>query len=153
MSRSALITDLTHFIGQPSAQALRAEGYQVFGTDETFAHEEHRLAAEAATPGLIALAPRSPEDLIKAVVEKAGSLDVLINNDAYPAEKFAIEDVPEENMKPWCTAPCAYVALPCLSSKSKGKEKSFSSPQPPLSMACPISAFIWPRAGLETLLH
>lgn len=99
MSRSALITDLTHFIGQPSAQALLALNYQVFGTDDTFSNEEHRLAAEAASPGLIALAPSSPEELIAAVVAKAGTLDVLINNDAYPAEKFAIEDVPDENMK------------------------------------------------------
>lgn len=92
LPRTVLITDVTRFIGMPGSKALLEEGYKVFGTDPDFTDDGKRSAYEKACPGATALLPGSPDTLVTEVVKKGGALDVLINNDAYPAHRAAVEE-------------------------------------------------------------
>lgn len=89
----ALITDVLHFIGQSSAEALSNDGFQVLCCDEAFTDAEERSKFEADHPGLTALAAQTPEEIKSTVQTEYRRLDVLVNNDAYPAEKAPIEEI------------------------------------------------------------
>lgn len=96
MSRTVLITDVTRFIGQPGTKALLEEGYRVFGTDPSFTDEKERKTYEDTHPGATALVPQKPDTLVTKIVEEAGTLDVLINNDAYPATRAPVDEASDE---------------------------------------------------------
>jgi len=91
-NRVALITDVLHFIGASSAEALAEDGFTVYCHDEAFSDPAERAAFGAAHPRLRPLAEQSPQDLIAAVQAAEGRLDALVHNDAYPAERAKIED-------------------------------------------------------------
>ncbi len=92
-SRIALVTDVLHFIGHSSAAALADDGFRVLCQDEAFTEPRERAAFGAAHPALTPLAAQSPEQIKAAIVADYGRIDVLVNNDAYPAEKASIEEV------------------------------------------------------------
>jgi NAD(P)-dependent dehydrogenase (short-subunit alcohol dehydrogenase family) len=87
-----LITDALHFLGIPGSQALIAEGAKVYAQDEAFTEASNRASFEKEVPGAIALAEQEPEVIVDQVVAKEGRLDVMINNDAFPALKAAIDE-------------------------------------------------------------
>ncbi len=87
-----LITDATHFVGKPGCTVLAREGATVYAQDDSFTSTADREAFEKAVPGIVALAEQEPADVVAAVLAKEGRLDVLINNDAYPAVKATIDD-------------------------------------------------------------
>ncbi|MBX3447289.1 MAG: SDR family oxidoreductase [Parvibaculaceae bacterium] len=98
MTRSILITDIAHFVGGPSARALLAEGAAVYGVDASFADAAAREAFEAKLPGVKALAARTPEEAVADVMERQGRLDVLINNDAWPAVRGPVDEATDKDM-------------------------------------------------------
>lgn len=98
MARSILITDITHFVGGPSARALLAEGARVYGVDASFADAAARAAFEAKVPGVKALPAQAPQDAVAGVVEAEGRLDVLINNDAWPAVRGPVDEATDKDM-------------------------------------------------------
>lgn len=87
-----LITDATHFIGKPGSTVLAREGAKIYAQDASFIEPEARTEFEQTVPGVTALAEQEPEDVVAAILKAEGRLDVLINNDAYPAVKATIED-------------------------------------------------------------
>jgi len=98
--RSALVTDAQHFIGASSAMALAGTGFRVFCQDDAFVDEAVRSDFEQKYPGLVALAEQDAETLREATFAAAGPLDVLVHNDAYPADRAPIgEACPDELRK------------------------------------------------------
>lgn len=94
-----LITDATHFLGSPGAKVLTAEGATVYAQDATFTDEKVRQSFEQSIPGVSALAEQEPEQVIDAVLAREGRLDVLINNDAYPAIRASIDTADIEDFR------------------------------------------------------
>lgn len=86
--RTALVTDAQHFIGASSAHALAASGYRVFCQDAAFTADVPRKEFEAQHPGLKAVKAQTAADLRA----ETGPLDLLVHNDAWPADKAPIED-------------------------------------------------------------
>ncbi|MBL4667481.1 MAG: SDR family oxidoreductase [Sneathiella sp.] len=94
-----LITDATHFVGKPGASVLIREGATVFAQDASFASEAARNAFSELVPGVIPLAEQEPAEVLEAVLKAKKHLDVLINNDAYPAIRSPIEDASIEDFR------------------------------------------------------
>lgn len=97
--RTALVTDAQHFIGASSAMALAKAGLRVFCQDAAFGDEAVRRDFEARYPGLVALTAQTAPDLQAEIAAAAGSLDVLVHNDAYPAEKVPIDEASAESFR------------------------------------------------------
>lgn len=98
MARSILITDIAHFVGGPSARALLAEGAHVYGVDASFGDAAARAAFEEKVPGVRALATQDPAEAVAAVIEAEGSLDVLVNNDAWPAVRGPVDEATDKDL-------------------------------------------------------
>lgn len=98
MARSILITDIAHFVGGPSARALLAEGAAVHGVDASFIDASARSDFENKVPGVKALAAQDPHEAVAAVLEAEGRLDVLINNDAWPAVRGAVDEATDTDL-------------------------------------------------------
>lgn len=86
-----LITDIEHFVGKPSAQALLAAGATVYGTDPAYDDAAIRQKAEQSLPGLKTISGSDPVIAAGRVLETEGRIDVLINNDAFPAIRAPID--------------------------------------------------------------
>ncbi len=100
LPRTALVTDVCHFVGRSSALALQADGFHVFAQDESFTAADARTAFEAETPGVTALTAQSGPDLRAALADHGvDALDALINNDAFPAERMKLEDASANDMR------------------------------------------------------
>jgi NAD(P)-dependent dehydrogenase (short-subunit alcohol dehydrogenase family) len=91
-NKTILVTDATHFLGKPGISALVRDGASVFAQDASFTQAKARSDFEALIPGVTALAEQAPKDVIQAVLKAAGQLDVLVNNDAFPALKASIDE-------------------------------------------------------------
>lgn len=96
-NKVAFITDYEHFAGHPAAQALLDQGARVYATDATFSSDDARAAAEARHPGLIATEGADPVAAAEEVLSKESRVDILINNDAFPALKASIDTATDED--------------------------------------------------------
>lgn len=94
--RVALITDVTHFLGKPVACALAADGIVAYGCDPDLADPQRRKEAETEAPDLKLLDVSTPGDAVAAVLEAEGRLDILVNNDAYPAVRAPLKSAGRE---------------------------------------------------------
>lgn len=131
-----LITDAMHFLGTPGSKALTAEGATVYAQDETFTDSAARAAFEALVPGTVALTKQDPKEVIDAVLAKEGRLDVLINNDAFPALRASIDTADIEDFRKTVDALMVrgfsyakYASIPMKAAKS-GKMIFVSSAAP-----------------------
>lgn len=97
--RVALVTHVNHFAGLPAAEALASKGMVVLCHDTEFTHDAARHAFAADHPGLHALAEQRPEDLVERATVGFGRIEVLVNNDAFPAIRAAIEDAHMEDLR------------------------------------------------------
>ena len=77
LSRVALVTGASSGFGQATAALLAAQGFQVFGTSRTPAHN---------TTGSFELLPldvdseASVQTCIQKILERTGRIDLLVNN-------------------------------------------------------------------------
>ncbi len=94
-----LITDIEHFIGHPSAKALLEAGATVYGTDPAFTEAIVREKAEAAVPGLNAVPGADPVVAANRVLEEVGCIDVLVNNDAFPALRAPVDAASDADLE------------------------------------------------------
>jgi len=95
---AALVTNVTHFAGPPAVEALVAAGFRVFCHDPGFAEPGTRSGYIGTSPHVHALAAREPDAIVSEAIGAAGSLNVVVSNDSYPAivgpvEKAAIGDL------------------------------------------------------------
>ncbi len=90
--RVVLVTQVQHFVGGPAVAALLAAGARVVAQDDDFADRGIRDGWSAAHPGVVATGEQEPDALVKVAVDAFGRLDALVNNDAYPAVKGAVDE-------------------------------------------------------------
>jgi len=94
-----LITDIEHFIGRPAAKALIEAGATVYGTDHAFSDKTVREAAEQALPGLKTVSGTDPVVAAGRVLEETGRIDLLVNNDAFPALRASLDTAKDEDLE------------------------------------------------------
>ncbi|WP_340149443.1 SDR family oxidoreductase [uncultured Sneathiella sp.] len=94
-----LITDALHFLGKTGCRVMIGEGATVYAHDEAFGDAAARDAFETEIPGVHPLAEQDPTELVEKVVAAEGRIDVMINNDAYPAIKSAIDEADVEEFR------------------------------------------------------
>jgi NAD(P)-dependent dehydrogenase (short-subunit alcohol dehydrogenase family) len=89
-----LITGASSGVGQATARLLAQKGYRVFGTSRNPAHANTISGVE-----MLALDVRSDDSVaacVRAVIQRAGQLDVLVNNAGYElagaSEEISIEE-------------------------------------------------------------
>lgn len=97
--RLVLITNVEHFAGPPAAAELSKRGATVICHDKSFADDDTRQRYEDAHPNRKVMAQQDPVDLIAAVTEKFGVVDVVISNDAFPAIRAKVEEATAEDMR------------------------------------------------------
>jgi len=95
----ALVTHVNAFVGLASAEALRRAGTTVVCHDPGFGDDETRTLFADAHPELRVIAEQRPDDMAAAVTQLFGRLDVLVNNDPFPAIRAPIEDARLEDLR------------------------------------------------------
>ncbi|WP_169569798.1 SDR family oxidoreductase [Sneathiella limimaris] len=151
-----LVTDATHFIGKPGISALLRDGATVYAQDASFIESSARTDFEKLVPGVHALAAQEPSQVVAEVLDKAGWLDVLINNDAYPAVKAAVEDVDMDEFRKMLDAllvrgmDYAKQVTPHMKSQGSGKIIFVSSAAPKHGIPN-YSMYVAARGGANAL--
>jgi NAD(P)-dependent dehydrogenase (short-subunit alcohol dehydrogenase family) len=97
--RVALVTNVAHFVGLPAAIELAAQGATAICHDKSFAYTDARKEFAKAHPELNVIAEQEPVDIAAAVTASHGRIDVLVNNDAFPATRAPIENAQLEDMR------------------------------------------------------
>ena len=95
---SILVTNVTHFVGLPTARELARQGARVVCHDRAFADPEARAAFQRDHRDLHISGAVDPDALI-AEIEDAAPLDVLVNNDFFPALRAAIDTATADDLR------------------------------------------------------
>lgn len=99
MQPVALVTNALEFAGPPAVAALGAAGLTVVAHDCAFADAGARAQYAQAHPAVVALAEQAPEAIVAATRARAGRLDVLVSNDAFPAIHGPIATADVEDLR------------------------------------------------------
>lgn len=97
--KKILITDALHFVGPGTCKGLVELGAEVLAHDEGFSEEEEKSAFAKENPNILIAEASSAKDLAKEALSRLGHVDVLINNDAYPAPRIPIDEAKSEDMR------------------------------------------------------
>ena len=122
----ALVTNVSGFVGLPSAIALRDAGAKVICHDPGFSDDATATAFEAEHQGLATTPSVEPEQTVEAVLETHGGIDILVLNDVYPAKRARVEDaVPDDfraALDALAVAPLRWsgAAVPAMKAKGAG---------------------------------
>lgn len=92
LHRVALITNATHFVGQPAVRALLDDDFRVVAQDPEFASTASYQSFIDSYPGVECITTEIPEKIIREVFKRYGKLDVLLSNDVFPAIHESIEE-------------------------------------------------------------
>ncbi len=95
----AVVTDACHFIGGASASALLGAGHEVWCQDESFTDPEARALFEAQWTGVKTLSAQNGAAIVEALAGEGAEVAVLVNNDAYPAERAPLGAAEPEAMR------------------------------------------------------
>ncbi|MCG8690892.1 MAG: SDR family oxidoreductase [Minwuiales bacterium] len=98
-NKIVLITHATHFVGGPAAREMAAQGARVVCHDESFTDAAAREAFAAERAGVETTDKQTPADLLADMTERYGRVDVLVNNDAFPALRASVEEADLEDMR------------------------------------------------------
>jgi NAD(P)-dependent dehydrogenase (short-subunit alcohol dehydrogenase family) len=136
IGRVALVTNVAHFVGLPAAIELAAQGAVVVCHDAGFASANARKEFASTHPGLHVIAEQEPADIVAAVTAGHHRIDVLVNNDAFPAIRAPIETARLEDMRAGLealvTAPfaLAQAVVPQMKQRRGGKLLFITSAAP-----------------------
>ena len=95
----AIVTNVMHFVGRATAQALAAEGAVVTCHDKAFADLGPREQADDIDGDLCLSLAQTPETLVDEVVQANGRIDIVVSNDAFPAIRAPIDEAKLEDMR------------------------------------------------------
>jgi len=98
-TKTAILTDATHFVGDAIARRLSADGYAVYAVDAVFTDAAKREAFEGLGSGIHALDIQDAADVVAHVEQKAGSIDLLASNDAFPALRASLDAVDQGDLR------------------------------------------------------
>ncbi len=94
-----LITNVEHFAGPPASKLLAERGATVACHDKSFSDEAVLATYADKNPGLHAFADQGPAQLVQAVTDKFGKIDVVISNDAFPAIRAPVDEANAQDMR------------------------------------------------------
>jgi len=97
--KTALVTNVCHFVGAAAAKALSAQGAEVRCHDASFSDSSARDAFAAANPGLDLLSQSDTPAAVDAAVEVLGLLDIVVINDFYPAIRAPMGEATAEQLR------------------------------------------------------
>lgn len=98
--KTILITSVTHFVGITAAAYLGDKGATVLVCDADFeADPAKRESFAAEHPDLPIIDGASPGEIVANALAQHGAIDVLVNNDAYPAIRAPVDEARAEDMR------------------------------------------------------
>lgn len=97
--KSALVTNVCHFVGVSAAQVLQGYGASVRCHDVSFSDKEKASAFEAKNPGLTALSAPSTTEAVDMAVSDLGALDIAVINDFFPAVRAPMGEATTEEFR------------------------------------------------------
>ena len=98
-NRTILITFATHWAGPEICGGLIDEGALVVCQDPNFADRARGEAFVAGRANLTAIADETPAGIMAAALSVLGHLDVLVNNDAFPAIRAPVETADPQDFR------------------------------------------------------
>jgi len=125
--RTALVTNINHFVGLAAARALAANGASVVCHDREFTDADVRSAFEATHAGYIASPAQEPAELVATTERDNGAIDILVSNDAFPAIRASVENANLADLRAgfeeMVVAPFALIgaAVPAMKARKAGK--------------------------------
>ncbi len=121
--KNILITNVTHFVGLVTSAYLKEKGANVAVCDPSFADADTLAGFQEANPDYTALGESAAVDIVAA----AGRIDVLVNNDAFPAIRAPVDEADPQDMRDgleaMVVAPFVMsgAVLPQMKERNKGK--------------------------------
>jgi len=125
--RVALVTGVKHFVGTAAATELAAQGATVICQDASFTDTAARTDFTGAHAGLHVTAAQDASEIAAEIAGAHGPIDILINNDAFPAIRAKVEDVDPDDMRAgleaMVTRPLMMAAavVPAMKERRRGK--------------------------------
>ena len=97
--QTALVTQVTHFVGLAAAQALSDAGTRLACQDATFEDPAIRAAFEAEHPGWLALVSQSADAMVAEAADRLGGLSVIVGNHAFPALRAPLAETQTDDVR------------------------------------------------------
>lgn len=104
MTKTALITNVTHFLGRPVLRSLASTrpDVDVVAHDVSFESSASKIAfldsLDHDTSRITCVGSASPSEVVADAVRLNGSLDYVVHNDAHPAIRNPIQDVSAQEL-------------------------------------------------------
>ena len=98
-TRTAILTDATHFVGDAIAKRLSSDGYTVYAVDAEFTDADRRQGFEALGSGIRALEIQDAASVDSTVEAEEGHIDLLASNDAYPALRASVDGIDPSDLR------------------------------------------------------
>lgn len=97
--KKILITDALHFTGPGTTKGLAELGATLLCHDHGFGDSGERDAFAAQNPGLLIAEATETKALAEEALDRMDRVDVLINNDAYPAPRLTIDEIRPDDLR------------------------------------------------------
>jgi NAD(P)-dependent dehydrogenase (short-subunit alcohol dehydrogenase family) len=97
--KTAVVTNVRHFVGVAAAKALQQHGALVLCHDQTFGEGQARDDFQSENPDLRVLEEIDTGDAVDAVVTQLGHLDIAVINDFFPALRVPIDEADLEDYR------------------------------------------------------
>lgn len=97
--KKILITDALHFTGPGAVKGLVELGATLMCHDDDFQNADKRAEFAAENRDVIVAETTDPVALAGEAIQRMGEVDVLINNDAYPAPRLPIDEADPDDMR------------------------------------------------------
>ena len=97
--KKILVTDVLHFAGPGLTKGLVELGATVLCHDDDFQDSEKRQVFVDENPVALIAEATDAKALAAEALERLGEVDVLINNDAYPAPRIPVDEIKPEDLR------------------------------------------------------
>lgn len=97
--KKILITDALHFTGPGTTKGLAELGATMLCHDHGFQDADKREAFAGENPDLLIAEATETQALAEEALDRMDRVDVLINNDAYPAPRLPIDEIKPDDLR------------------------------------------------------
>ncbi len=96
---AVLITNVKHFVGLPTALEMVRQGARVVCHDLSFSDADVRSAFEKENPGIATTGATEAREVFDDVESALRAVDVLVNNDFFPAIRAPVDEASVDDMR------------------------------------------------------
>jgi len=97
--KSALVTNVQHFVGAATVQSLMDHGAQVMCHDTAFTDDAARTDFLVSHPDFSLIETEDTASAVNAAIQTFGHLDTVVINDFYPAKRAPIDEADLEDYR------------------------------------------------------